>query len=147
MFDGITSQPAYTRTTPANNPQQAGNQANNNAQNQNTAAAQNTAAQQPQPHQPQFNQPVHAAHAAQQPQFTAMGVQGLTAPSALEAAQMGTSNAVTAMGGTMVQTSAATTVQTSNDAEPGFFADTLQADGTIDASDPANRGSHVDTEI
>lgn len=98
MFDGITSQPAYTRSTPANNPQQAGNQANN-TQNQNTAAAQNTAAQQPQPHQPQFNQPVHAAHAAQQPQFTAMGVQGLTAPSALEAAQMGTSNAVTAMGG------------------------------------------------
>ncbi|MFO7955126.1 hypothetical protein [Thioalkalivibrio sp.] len=151
MFDGIGANPAYTRTTPAYSPQQ--NDPRADAAREQRAQAQQAEAR-------TQGQPAHAASrgeqaeaAVQQTPFSTVAAQPMNAPSTLQAAQMGPSAQPGAVNAPMAQTTMTgamnpvTASQAVGAASTGSLGETVQPNGMVDATDPANRGSHVDTEI
>lgn len=151
MFDGIGANPAYTRTTPAYNPQQ--NDPRADASREQRAQAQQAEARAPGEQAHATSRAEQTEPAVQQAPFSTVAAQSMNAPSALQAAQMGPSAQPGAVSALMAQTTMtgtmdhATTPQTAGAASTASLGETVQPNGTVDATDPANRGSHVDTEI
>ncbi|WP_018876436.1 hypothetical protein [Thioalkalivibrio sp. ALE31] len=148
MLDGIGASAAFNRPQYGNTPGGQGN-----GQSPAHAAAQSTQEARTASGQETRANPADAPHAqgpAQAPALSAPAIQVLATSSTTsittDSARMGAMAPAAGLASFAGSAVAPGVQPASVDAAAGF-GETLQPDGTLDATDQANRGSQVDTEI
>ncbi|WP_018872261.1 hypothetical protein [Thioalkalivibrio sp. ALJ16] len=148
MLDGIGASPAFSRPQSGNTSSGQGNEqppAHAAAQSSQEARAASGQEARAIPAAAADAQPPTQAHA-----LSAPAIQAMATASATSITTAGTSMGAMAPPAGLASfagPAVAPGVQPGPVAAASGFGETLQPDGTLDATDPANRGSQVDTEI